>query len=695
MNRNGKIVQSIVAGCVALMAGTPVTAQVLQFDWAKSLGGTAHDESYSVAVDDNGNVYTTGHFRGTADFDPGTGTYNLTAAGERDIFISKLDAQGNFVWAKSFGATGDDESYSITTDNAGNVYATGAFTGTVDFDPGTGTQNLTATVKDIVIIKLNSGGNYVWARNIGGPGSGSTGNTGVLKSIAVDASQNVYITGSFNGTADFDPGTGISNLSSAGAFDIYISKLDASGNFVWARRIGNAGSDESNFIAIDVNALYITGSFSGTVDFDPGSGTNNITAAGMDMFIAKFDTAGNFTWAKSMGGGFVNVSLSIAVNKSATNGNIYTTGYFFGTTDFDPGPATFNLTSAGSIDAFVCKLDAQGNFVWAKNMGGTGNDLGTYLVANMNENIFLTGYFQNTADFDPGSGTQNLVSAGSNDAFIAVLNSAGEYVLAKAVGGTGSDFGSSIATDLNGNIYTTGSFVSTADFDPGAGTFNMTSAGEGDIFVHKLAVPCVNTSTPVSRTSCGSYVFNGETMDTSGTYHLHFTSVDGCDSNIVLSLQVTNINDAVSLSNQTITAAESGATYQWINCAGNTPVSGATGQSYTATANGSYAVVITKNSCSDTSACTAVTGISGIHELASGQVRIFPNPAQDYITIQTDVPLRNAAVLMKNIAGQVVLEKTGLRGDRFNLRMAGLAPGIYFLEIVEGAGRARVKVVKN
>jgi len=202
------------------------------------------------------------------------------------------------------------------------------------------------------------------------------------------------------------------------------------------------------------------------------------------MGLSHFANAQNFEWAKQLGGVSSDVGSSIAVDAF---GNVYTTGYFQGTADFDPGPGAFNLTSAGGGDIFISKLDASGNFVWAKQMGGTSEDVGYSIAVDASGNVFTTGYFEGTADFDPGPGTFNLTSAGNTDIFISKLDASGNFVWAKQLGGTDYDSGVSIALDTSGNVYTTGWFQGTVDFDPGPGTFNLTSAGNSDIFVHKMS----------------------------------------------------------------------------------------------------------------------------------------------------------------------------------------------------------------
>ena len=519
----------------ALTTGTPST-----YAWSSAqatvsvFGGASSDQGNSIAVDSSGNLYTTGYFEGTVDFDPGAGTSNLTSAGGSDVFVSKLDSSGNFVWAKSFGGTSSDIGNSIAVDSSGNVYTTGFFEGTVDFDPGAGTSNLTsAGDSDVFVSKLNSSGNFVWAKGLGGTSS----DFGF--SIAVDSSGNVYTTGSFAGTADFDPGAGTTTLTSAGNVDVFVSKLNSSGNFVWAKGLGGASFDSGNSIAVDSSGnLYTTGYFEGTVDFDSGAGTNNLTSAGgADVFVSKLDSSGNFVWAKSFGGTSSDIGQSIAVDSS---GNVYTTGYFQGTADFDPGTGTTTLTSAGNVDVFVSKLNSSGNFVWAKGFGGDAFDYGNSIAVDSSGNLYTTGYFQGTVDFDPGTETSTLTSAGNVDVFVSKLNSSGNFVWAKSFGGTSLDLGTSIAVDsTGGNIYTTGTFGGTVDFDPGAGTSNLTSAGSYDVFVLKLtssgeslAAPTVVyvAPTPVpylkTLTNPKLNLKDGKLICTPGTYNAGYT-LDG------------------------------------------------------------------------------------------------------------------------------------------------------------------------
>jgi gliding motility-associated-like protein len=495
-------------------------AQIPVLDWAKSIGGSGIDMGHSIAYDASGNVYVVGRFEGTADFDPGAGTFNITSttSGTNDIFVLKLDATGNFVWAKNMGSTGDDQGLSIALDASGNVYTTGWFQNTADFDPGTGVFNLTSLGSfDVFVSKLDGNGNFIWAKSIGG----TDGDVG--RSITVDASGNAYISGFYSDVVDFDPGADAFNLTPVGpgTDDVFILKLNAFGNFVWAKSMGgNDNGDDGYSVTTDAAGnVYTAGAYELTADFDPGAGVFNLTAAGnVDIFVSKLDASGNFVWAKSIGGADDDNALSVKVDAA---GNVYTTGFFSGTTDFDPGTGTFTLTPLGGEDIFVLKLDPSGSFSWVKNMGGSNDDNGHSIALDATGNIYTTGYFEGIADFDPGSGTSNLTAA-SRDIFISKLDGSGNFVWAVGMGGTSLDRGNSIAVDASGNIYTTGSYLFTVDFDPGPGTFNVTYAGNAalnsDPFILKLtnaaSVLSITNFTPSSGPVGTSVTITGTNFST-------------------------------------------------------------------------------------------------------------------------------------------------------------------------------------
>lgn len=381
--------------------------------WAINMGGTSTEYVQSVTVDASGNAIVTGMFYGTADFDPGIGTVNLTTNGNADIFLAKYDANGTYMWATSIGGTSNDEGYSVAVDASGNALVTGRFNGTVDFNPGSGTSNLsTSGSYNVFLAKYDASGVYQWAIQMGG----TSNDYGI--DVTVDASGNALVTGQFYNTVDFDPGAGTANLTSNGSSDIFLAKYDDMGTYMWAINMGNGNGEYSRAVAMDASGnVLVTGYFQGTVDYNPGVGTANLSSNGAaDIFLAKYDASGTYMWAINIGGASNDISASIAVDSSD---NILMTGFFHGTADFDPGVSTANRISNGAADIFLAKYDATGTYMWATSIGGTNADLSYSLALDGSGNVLVTGYFSSTADFNPGIVTNNFTSNGGSDIFIA------------------------------------------------------------------------------------------------------------------------------------------------------------------------------------------------------------------------------------------------------------------------------------
>ena len=461
------------------------TLHAQSFEWAKSLGGISNDYINAITVDLAGNVYTAGKFDGPVDFDPGVGVFSLTPNGPNDIFVTKLDINGNFVWAKQIGGLYNETVNSIKIDALGNLFLAGNFDSTVDFDPNAGISNLNSPSGfDIFVSKWDANGNFIWVKQMGGLGNQ------LCLDMTMDGTGNIYTTGYFGGNSDFDPSIGTFTLSAIGANDIYVSKLDANGDFVWAKSIGSATTTNLNSTRIALDAaghVYTSGYFNGTLDFDPGVTTYTLASfTSVDIFISKLDASGNFIWTKQIGGPGTDSPTAMTADGA---GNIYLTGANSGTIDFDPSPATYTLSPIGIYDIFVSKLDASGNFIFAKTFGGgTGYPESTDITLDASGNIYTTGYIDGTVDFDPGAGIISISPLGTYDAFISKLDAMGNFVWAKNIGGSGSSiFGSKTTIDTSGNIYASGAYNNTVDVDPNAGIFNLTAQGNNDVFVLKLS----------------------------------------------------------------------------------------------------------------------------------------------------------------------------------------------------------------
>ena len=663
-NTNKSLVRAFAVFFFLLLGYGSLNAQNLDFAWAKGIGGSGAESGYSAIIDASGNVYTTGTFSGTTDFDPNAGVANLTSVGvNSDIFVSKLDASGNFVWAKAMGGTSFSTANSIAIDATGNVYTTGYFSGTADFDPSAGVANLTsAGGDDVFVSKLDASGNFVWAKGMGGSGAESG------YSATIDASGNVYTTGYFSGTVDFDPNASVANLASAGGSqDIFVSKLNASGNFVWAKAMGGTDYDEPNSIAVDATGnVYTAGLFRGTADFDPNAGVANLTSAGGDdVFVSKLDASGNFVWAKAMGGTNSENATSIAID---VTGNVYTTGFFAGTTDFDPNTGVVNLTSAGSLDIFVSKLDASGNFVWAKAMGGGSTGIANSIAVDATGNVYTTGYFFGTTDFDPNTGVVNLTSAGSSDIFVSKLDASGNFVWAKAMGGIGYDESRSIAVDASSNVYTTGNFSNTVDFDPNAGVVNLTASGNTDVFIAKYTQCPTITISPTSLVSgiVGtpySQTFTATGGTAGATYTFSIPANQLANTGLALSAGVLSGVPTLSAS----TTLRVTATTTPNNCSGFKD----------------YTIVINPNLA------------TSIDNSLANLVKVFPNPSSGDFNIDfSTINMAKSSVRVYDAQGKVVFSSEN-NSNLMTISLDKFANGIYLLEVKTENKRITKRLAKQ
>ncbi len=447
------------------------------FVWAKQINARLSWSPLEIAVDGDGNVYIVTDTYMPTDVDPGPSVYTITPTGGKHIIIIKLDANGNFVWAKQIGAPGDTvpQADIITLDPNNDILIGGQFNHTIDFDPGPGVYNLTASnhIKSF-ILKLSKSGEMQWAKKFGeGPDVHSMA---AIVDMTTDATGNIILTGSFGRTCDFDPGPAEVNVtSSPGASgDGYVCKLDRDGNFIWVKTFGQ--------------------------------------------------TIGNNHLMRPNG---------VATDAS---GSIVITGSFIGDYDFNPGPGS-TVYHSNPFDCFVVKLTATGNFAWAKVIGGSDSDHGTDVVVDQQDNVYICGSFGPAVDFDPGTGVHTIISPHYGPNAVVKLSASGDFRYAAAF--KSLDDGLLIfrrmVNDASGQIYITGQILGENDFDPGPGIDPV--RGHGPLIL-KLA-PCANlTSAILHINACDSYTLNGTLYDTAGIFTQVIPNSSGCDSVITLHLSI-------------------------------------------------------------------------------------------------------------------------------------------------------------
>jgi parallel beta-helix repeat protein len=303
-------------------------------------------------------------------------------------------------------------------------------------------------------------------------------------SIATDSADNVVVAGTFNGTADFNPGTELVTVDSNGNNDVFVSKYDSTGKLIWVISIGGRGQDYVSGIAIDrEDNVLITGQYEETADFEPGDNTTALTSAGgFDAFVAKYSPSGTLIWVISLGGTDFAGGNGIAVDNED---NIFVTGSFIGVAEILSGSAIAPLTSSGGDDGFIAKFDPQGKSVWAHAIGGPQDDSGNDIALDASGNVFITGRFKDTVDFNPGAESAALTSVGDYDIYLINFDKDGQFDWAVSAGSPRRDSGISVTADSEGNAIITGFFYETVDFDPGEGESLLTSERWSDIFVAK------------------------------------------------------------------------------------------------------------------------------------------------------------------------------------------------------------------
>jgi hypothetical protein len=365
--------------------------------WAKTFPQTFNASGSAIVTDKQGNVFVAGSYISSITF----GTTVLNSNGESDIFLVKLDANGDVQWAKSGGGTGSDGAYGLAVDNAGNVVMTGSFAaGNLSF----GTQTVSGTADgNFYVAKFEGNGTIGWLKSNSSNGSSSG------RALAVDGSNNVYVTGGYT-AQPFTFGT--ATVPNMGSSDVFVSKLSSAGNVEWVKSIGGASSEGPVDIALDAGSnIYVLAYYIGSLSF-AGS---TLTSAGMqDVLLAKFNSSGNPVWGKSGGGEGADLPSSMAIDK---NGVIHTLGTF-GMMDKSATFGTNVLQNKGQMDVFHVTYNSEGNVTAAQGFGNTGMESGNAVAVDKNANLFIAGTFFSPS-IDIGSKQLSLAAGSFSSIFIA------------------------------------------------------------------------------------------------------------------------------------------------------------------------------------------------------------------------------------------------------------------------------------
>jgi hypothetical protein len=484
-------------------------------------GGYIWNNCPSIAIDDSGNVYGVGEITGTTTFSSLPLIQYSTLVYVNDSYVLKLNSNGNLLWVREFADTIGNVEYdnfgnSVALDKAGNIYATGTFCGTVDFDPDSLSVYTISSAylgpmgyQDIYILKLNTAGNFIWAKSFSSAGLWSNAST----SLVLNDSADLFITGCFEGYTDFDPGPGTYYLSGNNVSS-FISRLDSAGSFKMAKMFRNAipfNSGNTAGYSLDLDKagnIYTSGSFSGSIDFDPD--TSNYILTGQGGYISRLNQNGNFLSVITLQNSYYNGPSgrvnSISVKDSF---NIYSTGYFGDTLDFDPGIGNYflypNVGSQYYDDAFVWKLSLCNSPMQYDSLAGC-------------DSINISGQ----AYFNSGTYLQTFINSAGCDSTIqwhlTINKSSNSLIIAQACD----------SIQFNGiNYFASGTYQQSF-----TNSFGCDSTLNLQLAINK------SYDSLLTVLACDSFLYNGIYLSSSGIYPYMFTTIHGCDSIINLDLTI-------------------------------------------------------------------------------------------------------------------------------------------------------------
>lgn len=771
---------SLIAFLTLTLGPIESFAQIPIFEWASNQQYVGNFQETAITTDSSENVYFTGYYFGNHDFDPGPNDAIEIPLGNDDTYLVKLDPSGNLLWYHTFGTLGVERGFSVFTDSSDNVYVSGRYGGTIDFDPGPNTYNLSPTSGESFgfLASYTPNGDFRWAHSLPGFLSISADED----EVSYDPNGYILVCDRFINTVDFDPGPGTFNMTPTSTSDMYVLKLDLDGNFIWAKQFEGPVQQAPSIKGHSSGNIFVTGYFSGTLDLDPGPGVQSETALGFwDGYVIKLDASGDLIFGKTFGGTDRDEPKEIDIDDQQ---NMYISGLFRGTADFDPGLGVQNFTSEGDRDPYLLKLDINGDFQWFHNYGGDIEDRKIAVDTDPSGNLYVTGWFYDTLDFEPGPGTTNLIETDNvTDIFVTKLNTNGGLDWVKSFDGVHVNIGTSIYHASSGNFYVCGEYDETVDFNPGFGNAIYTSVGGRDGFNLKYS-QCYQ-STPVPDSSVLADVTGVCSVDSltaptatenclgtivgipdvtfpitaQGTTTVMWTydagngfvatqtqnviiedqqapvpdvaslpnvtatcsvsslsppsATDNCSNSVLVShnatlpilanttitwtyddgngntstqtqnVSISPIENSVTLSDGiNLTAAASGYSYEWIDCATNHPIGGETNQTYIATSNGEYRVDIYNALCSVTSDCIEVLEVSLDENHAEIPFSVYPNPTFDLVTLELNEPQNFSEILIKDATGRIITQlEVEENAHQYSIDLIEKS-GVYFIEMI-------------
>jgi hypothetical protein len=424
-------------------------------------------EALEIDVDDA--VLTSGIYRGLVDFNPGPGLLQSQGVGAGNMYLSKLDADGNLAWAHAWPGfqASADFLFTIDTQPDASVFTGGSFRGVLDLDPGPGVDQHSGSEPNsqpgAVAMRFEADGTYVWGR------TWPAARSHVQDMVALD--DHVLLVGYFTGTIDLDPGLGVDEHTASGVGggnDAFLLALDLDGNYAWAQTWGEGGSALPTALAVDAQGdITVVGWTSGPTDLEPGVGVQIHDGGLAEAMLARFDAAGNWQWAIGFGGDGNDVFSDIAFDSS---GEMVLVGSTSSTSvDFDASEGEALVATNNYRDAVVLRLGADGSFVWLATLAGEFEDRADALHIDCDDQIYVAGDFYEVVDFDPGEGVAQVDGTPNINAYVWSLTPAGEYTWAATWDETSAHETNGVGVTYDRRVVTALNYQGEMDFNPGPG----------------------------------------------------------------------------------------------------------------------------------------------------------------------------------------------------------------------------------
>ncbi|MCG3167190.1 MAG: hypothetical protein POELPBGB_02976 [Bacteroidia bacterium] len=515
---------------LSLFPLTLLSQENLYYQWSIGVGSESVENGYDITIDTDGNICVTGIFHGITNFGS---NYTLNPV-QGEAFLAKYNASGNLIFAKNFGNGFIDYGRSVITGNDNKIYVIGD-------------ELVSDSGANVYFIKYNDIGDLIFKKNVGGEDDDRG------HSIAVDKKDNIYICGNFMSTADFDPGPGVSNMTSADYTDEFISKYDSTGNYIYSKRFGGNGGESSKIISDNYGNLYVIASFYDTLTFYPDTQLPLISQGLSDFLFAKIDTNGNYKFIHQFGDIDMQYTSDIVFDQDS---NICISGFFKGIIDFDPSQNVVTLDggSGNYYSGFVAKYNPQGDLIWAIEPPAA-----VAVSFDEDNNLYMIGEFSGTIDFDLSSVSAYLTATVQTnppfvtDIYIAKYDSLFNFIDAGKIsaGYDESIYGLDVK---NKNVYITGNYNGDTDFDIGASTSIMSTVGGSDIFIAKYSDTEISSVFSINHLNSFS-LYPNPTLSTltiqnaSGLYHLSDitgkTLLSGLSSGETFTLDISTLSNGV------------------------------------------------------------------------------------------------------------------------------------------------------